>query len=149
MNLVKWDPFRELEEVSNRLNRVFGRSPFRPGSDRELLTAADWMPSADVSETDTAYLIKAEIPGVKKEDVKVTLQDGMLTIQGERKMEKEEKDEKFHRIERSYGSFVRSFSLPDDVEESAVQAEFKDGLLNVTLKKSAKPKSKAVNVQVS
>jgi len=149
MNLVKWDPFRELEEVSNRLNRVFGRSPFRAGSERELLTSADWMPSADISETDKAYLIKAEIPGVRKEDVKVSLQDGMLTIQGERKMEKEEKGEKHHRVERSYGSFVRSFSLPDNVDESAVQAEFKDGMLNVTLTKSAKSKSRAVNVKVS
>lgn len=149
MNLIKWDPFRELEDVSNRLNRVFGRPLARAESGHEMFPMADWTPSADISETDTAYLIKAEIPGVKKEDVKVTLQDGMLTIQGERKMEKEEKDKKFHRIERSYGSFMRSFRVPDDADESAVKAEFKDGMLNVTLTKSAKAKSKAINVSVS
>jgi HSP20 family protein len=145
---MKWDPFRELEDVSNRLNRVFGR-PLARMEPNEMFTMADWTPSADISETDTAYLIKAEIPGVNKEDVKVTIENGMLTIQGERKMEKEEKDKKFHRIERSYGSFMRSFRVPDDADESAVKAEFKDGVLNVTLTKSAKAKPKAVNVSVS
>jgi HSP20 family protein len=149
MNLIKWDPFRELEDMSNRLNRVFGRPLARLEPNSEMLTMADWTPSADISETDTAYLIKAEIPGVNKEDVKVTIQNGMLTIQGERKMEKEEKDKKFHRIERSYGSFMRSFRVPEDADESAVKAEFKDGVLNVTLTKSAKAKPKAINVSVS
>ncbi len=149
MNLIKWDPFRELEDVSNRLNRVFGRPVARMDSNSELLTMADWTPSADISETDKAYVIKAEIPGVQKEDVKVTIQEGMLTIQGERKMEKEEKDKKFHRIERSYGSFMRSFRVPDDADESAVTAEFKDGVLNVTLNKSERPKPKSINVSVS
>lgn len=88
MNLVKWDPFRELEDVSNRLNRIFGRTASRTESSREMLGMSDWTPSVDISETDTAYLIKGEIPGVKKEDVKVAIQDGMLTIQGERKMER-------------------------------------------------------------
>ncbi len=149
MNLVKWDPFRELEDMSNRLNRVFGRPLARLEPSSEMFTMVDWTPSADISETDTAYLIKAEIPGVKKEDVKVTIENGMLTIQGERKMEKEEKDKKFHRIERSYGSFTRSFRLPEDADESAVKAEFKDGMLNVTLPKSAKAKPKSINVTVS
>ncbi len=149
MNLIKWDPFRELEDVSNRLNRVFGRPVARMDSNSELLTMADWTPSADISETDKAYVIKAEIPGVQKEDVKVTIQEGMLTIQGERKMEKEEKDKKFHRIERSYGSFMRSFRVPDDADESAVTAEFKDGVLNVTLNKSERPKPKSIDVSVS
>lgn len=148
MNLIKWDPFRELEDVSNRLNRVFGR-PLARMEPNEMFTVADWTPSADISETDTAYLIKAEIPGVNKEDVKVTIQDGMLTIQGERKMEKEEKDKKFHRIERSYGSFMRSFRVPEDADESAVKAEFKDGVLNVTLNKTEKPKPKSINVSVT
>jgi len=149
MNLITWDPFRELEDVTTRLNRIFGRSHARTGPDNEMLAAADWMPSVDISETDAAYLIKGEIPGVKKEDVKVTLQDGMLTIQGERKQEKEEKNKKFHRVECSYGNFVRSFRVPDDTDESAVKAEFKDGMLNVTLPKSTKAKAKSVNVAVS
>lgn len=149
MNLVKWDPFRELEDMSSRLNRIFGRPALRTGSDNEMMAVADWMPSVDISETDAAYLIKGEIPGVKKEDVKVTIQDGMLTIQGERKQEKEEKGKKFHRVECSYGNFVRSFRVPDDADESAVKAEFKDGMLNVTLPKSEKAKPKSVNVTVS
>ncbi|HEU0219690.1 MAG TPA: Hsp20/alpha crystallin family protein [Gallionella sp.] len=149
MNLVKWDPFRELEDISSRLNRLFGRSSTRAESGQEMLAMADWTPSVDISETDSAYLIKGEIPGVKKEDVKVTIQDGMLTIQGERKQEKEEKGKKFHRVERCYGSFMRSFRVPDDADENKVKAEFKDGMLNVTLPKSAKAKPKAVNVSVS
>ena len=149
MNLVKWDPFDELKDISNRLNHIFGRPLARSEPKQGILAMADWTPSANISETDTAYLIKAEIPGVNKEDVKVTLQDGMLTIQGERKMEKEEKDKKFHRIERSYGSFVRSFRIPEDADESAVKAEFKDGMLNVTLTKSAKAKPKATEISVS
>lgn len=154
MNLIKWNPALELEDVANRLNRIFGRTPVRAEParterDREMLTVADWAPSVDISETDKAYLIKAEIPGVKKEDVKVILLDGMLTIQGERKMEKEESGKKFHRIERCYGSFVRSFRVPDDADENAVKAEFKDGMLNVTLSKSEKAKSRAVEVSVS
>lgn len=149
MNLIKWDPFRELEDVSSRLNRIFGRTPVRSESDNGMLAVADWMPSVDISETDNAYLIKGEIPGVKKEDVKVTIQEGMLTIQGERKQEKEEKGKKFHRVECCYGNFVRSFRVPDDADESAVKAEFKDGMLNVTLPKSAKAKAKSINVSVS
>ena len=149
MNLVKWDPFRELEDVSNRLNRIFGQSLARSESGQNMLAVADWAPSVDISETDSEYLIKGEIPGVKKEDVKVTIQDGMLTIQGERRQEKEEKGKKFHRIECSYGSFARSFRVPSDADESSVKAEFKDGMLNVTLAKSEKAKPKSINVSVS
>ncbi len=149
MNIVKWDPFKELEDVSSRLNRIFGRPLSRLESDTELLAMSDWTPSADISETEKEYQIKAEIPGVKKEDVKVTIQEGMLTIQGERKMEKEEENKKFHRIERSYGSFMRSFRLPDDADESAVKAEFKDGILHVTLSKTTKAKPKSISVSVS
>ncbi len=149
MNLIKWDPFRELEDVSNRLNNFFRRPAASADSGQDMLAMADWAPSVDISETDTAYMVKAEIPGVKKEDVKVTLQDGMLTIQGERKQEKEENGKKFHRIERSYGSFVRSFRVPGDADENSVKAEFKDGLLNVTLGKSEKAKPRQINVSVS
>lgn len=149
MNLVKWDPFKELEEVSNRLNRLFGRATARTEPSQEMLAMADWSPSVDISETDTAYLIKGEIPGVNKADVKVSIEDGMITMRGERKQEKEEKGKKFHRIERSYGSFLRSFRMPDDVDETAIKAEFKDGMISITLPKSAKAKAKAIEVSVS
>jgi len=149
MNLVKWDPFKELEDVSTRLNRLFGRPTLPVESDREMLSVADWMPSVDISETDNAYLVKAEIPGVNKDDVKVTIEDGMLTIQGERKQEQEEKGKKYHRVERSYGCFMRSFRVPDDADDSAAKAEFKDGMLNITLNKSKKSRSNAVNVSIS
>ena len=148
MTLVRWDPFRELEDVSDRLNRLFSR-PSLPRTDgKEAMIVADWVPSVDVSETDGEYQIKAEIPDVKKEDVKVTLEDGVLTIQGERKQEKEEKGKRYHRVERSYGSFVRSFTLPDLVDEEKVKAEFKDGVLNLQLPKSEKTKPKAIEVKV-
>ena len=149
MNLMKWNPARELEEISTRLNRVFGKSFDRTDTGNEMMSVADWMPSVDISETEAAYLIKGEIPGVNKEEVKISIQDGLLTIQGERKHEKEEKGKKFHRVECSYGSFVRSFQLPDDADESNVKAEFKDGMLNVTLPKSAKAKPKSINVSVT
>lgn len=149
MNLVKWDPFKELEDVSTRLNRLFGRPGLPAEPDREMLAVSDWMPSVDISETDNAYLVKAEIPGVSKEDVKVTIEDGMLTLQGERKQEQEDKGKKFHRIERSYGCFMRSFRIPDDADDTAAKAEFKDGLLNITLNKSQKTRSNAVNVSIS
>jgi HSP20 family protein len=149
MNLVKWDPFVELEDVSKHLNRIFGRFPAYTEAEREVLTVADWAPTVDITETDSAYLIKGEIPGVNKEDVKVMIEDGMITMRGERKQEKEEKDKKFHRIERSYGSFMRSFRVPDDVDEAAVKAEFKDGMINVTLPKSGKSKAKSINVSIT
>jgi HSP20 family protein len=118
-------------------------------SGKEALTVADWMPTVDISETDAEYLIKAELPEVKKEDVKVTVEDGVLTLQGERRQEKEEKGKKYHRVERSYGSFIRSFTLPESVDEGAVKAEYKDGVLNLYLPKTEKVKPKAIDVKVA
>jgi HSP20 family protein len=147
--VARWDPFRELEELSERLNRVFGRPPVRRDNSKEALTVADWIPAVDISESEGEYLIKAELPGVKKEDIKVTLQEGVLTIQGERKQEKEEKGRKYHRIERSYGTFIRSFTLPDSADDSKVSAEFKDGILDLHVPKSEKAKPKAIEVKVT
>ena len=142
MTLVRWDPFRELEDVSDRLNQMFHRSAPARTNGKETMIVADWAPSVDVSETEGEYQIKAEIPDVKKEDVKVTLEDGVLTIQGERKQEKEVKGKRYHRVERSYGRFARSFTLPDVIDEEKVKAEFKDGILNLALPKSEKAKPK-------
>jgi HSP20 family protein len=148
MTIVRWDPFRELEDMSERLNRVFARPSVR-NTGKENLTVADWMPTVDISETEGEYLIKAELPEVRKEDVKVTVENGVLTLQGERRQEKDEKGKRFHRVERSYGSFVRSFSLPESVDDGAVKAEYKDGVLNLHLPKSEKVKPKAIDVKVA
>jgi len=151
MSIVRWDPFRELEDMSERLNRVFGRSALAraEGASKDTMTVFDWSPTVDIVETPEEFQIKAELPEVKNEDVKVSVDGGVLRIEGERKQEKEEKGKKFHRIERSYGSFLRTFTLPDNVDESRVQAEFKDGLLNVRLRKAEKAKPKSIEVKVS
>lgn len=148
MNRAGWNPFRELEEMSDRLNRVVARVP-RGSNDNEAMTMADWIPSVDISETTAEYVIEAEIPEVKKEDVRVTLENGVLTVRGMRRQEPEEKGRKYHRVERSYGSFVRSFSLPDEVNDAQVQAVFKDGILTLHLPKSEKAKPKALEVKVA
>jgi HSP20 family protein len=143
-----WNPSRELAELSDRLNRVFARMP-RGSNENEAMTVADWIPPVDISETAAEYVIQAEIPEVKKEDVKVTLEHGVLTVQGMRRQEVEENGKKYHRVERSYGSFVRSFSLPDLVDDTKVQADFKEGILTLHLPKSEKAKPKAIEVKVA
>src|SRR5688572_3273643 len=147
-SLMKWDPFRELEEIGERFGRVLGRMPATRDQGREALTVADWMPTVDITEDSQEFLIKAEIPEVDRNDVKVTVENSVLTIQGQRKQVKEEKDRRFHRVERSYGTFVRSFALPENVAEENLRAEFKDGLLLVHLPKSEKAKPRAIEVKV-
>jgi len=142
--LTRWEPM-ELADVENRLSRFFGRRT----NGRDDITLADWAPLADITEDDKEYVIKAELPDVKKEDVKVTVENGVLTIAGERKFEKEEKKKKYHRVERAYGSFVRSFALPDLAEGDRVKAEFKDGMLTVHVPKNEKAKAKQVDVKIS
>ncbi|MEW6544884.1 MAG: Hsp20/alpha crystallin family protein [Nitrospirota bacterium] len=145
---TRWDLFKDLEDMQRRLSSVFGRAPVRKDGGKEELTVAEWAPLVDISEDEKEYLIKAELPEVKKEEVKVTVQDDVLTISGERKYEKEEKGKKYHRVERAYGSFARSFTLPEDADATKVSAEFKDGVLKVHLPKSEKAKPKSVEVKV-
>ena len=145
--LAKWNPFRELEDIQNRLSSLFGRTSLR-GLGEETMTVSEWAPLVDLVEDDKEYLIKAELPEVKKEDVKVTVENGVLTISGERKFEKEEENKKYHRIERAYGSFMRSFTLPQDAAGDKINAEFKDGVLKVHLPKSAEAKPKSIDVKV-
>ena len=147
--LMKWNPFRELDEVQNRFGRFFGGFPtgLREGNG-ETLTSPDWSPQVDITEDDQEYLIKADLPEMKKEDVKVVVENGILSVSGERKTEKEEQRKKYHRIERSYGSFRRGFLVPEDADGTKVKAEFKNGVLKVHLPKSPAAKPKAVEVKV-
>lgn len=147
MKLVRWNPFRELEEMSDRLNRLAGR-PMWP-SGQEALVTTDWSPFVDIQETDKEYLIKAELPEISKDDVHVLIKDGVLTIEGERKAEKEEKGKKFHRVERSYGKFLRCFSMPEDADEKTVKADFVGGVLNVHLGKCEAAKPRSIEVKVA
>jgi len=148
MNIVKWDPFRELESMQSRLNRLFGEPSYRTGEGDDL-SFAGWSPAVDIQETEKEYAVKADLPEMKREDVKVEFENGILTIQGERKLEKEEKGKQFHKIERGFGKFVRRFALPTEVEAAAVSAEFKDGVLTVHLPKTPNTKPKAITVKVA
>ena len=146
--LTKWNPFRDLEDIQNWLSPWFGRIALRGGGDETMTTSA-WAPLVDITEDDKEYLIKVELPEIKKEDVKVTVENGTLTISGERKFEKEEKDKKYHRVERAYGSFVRSFALPEGTDGSKVSADYKDGVLKVHLTKSEQVRPKSIEVKVN
>ena len=146
MSIVTWTPFRELEDVLNRYSRVGSRGVFSGSNDAE---SSEWRPAANISETDKEYIIRAELPEVSKEDVDVSVHDGVITIKGERRFEKADDSEKTHRIESFYGSFARSFSLPADVDEENIRAQSKDGVLRVYLPKAAIQKAKAIEVQVA
>lgn len=143
MSLVRWDPFREYEDFFSRMMPSVGRSA-RGGE----AGALDWSPSADISETDGEYLIRAELPAVRKEDVKVTVHDGRIQIEGERKYEHKEKGERFHRVESFQGRFARAFSLPKDADVEHVSAESRDGVLTVKVPKAKQAQPKPIEVRV-
>lgn len=142
MNLMRYNPMRDIDELFERFNR-----PFRGEDGLQPMTRSDWMPSVDIDETDDEFLIKVEVPEVRKEDIKVEVNNGMLTISGERREEKS--DKKRHRVERYYGSFARSFSLPDNVNEDEISAEQKEGMLYLHLKKAEQAKPKNLEIKVS
>ena len=147
--MTRWNPFKDIEDTQTRLARAFGISPFRGANGgKEAMAVTEWAPSVDIIEDDKEWLVKADLPEVNKEDVKVTVENGVLTITGERKFEKEEKNKKYHRVEREYGTFLRSFTLPDAADGDKVAAEFKNGVLQVHLPKNEKAKPKAVDVKV-
>jgi HSP20 family protein len=137
-------------EAQNRLNPFFlGEFPNRMGSGEiHSLAVADWSPEVDISEDDHGYLLKADLPEMKKDDVRVTVEDGILCVSGERKIEKEDQKRKFHRTERSFGNFRRSFTLPEDADSKKVTADFRDGVLKVHLPTTPIARSKAIEVNV-
>jgi len=141
MRVIRWEPFRDVDDVFNRFfAETLRRWPAAGAA--EARASCDWAPAADVSETEAEYLIKAELPEVRKEDVSITVQDGVLTLSGERRQEKREEAEKLHRVERSYGSFMRRFSLPENADEQGIRAEGRDGVILIHI-----PKVKVVEPQ--
>lgn len=145
-----WTPFREMEEMAHRFNKLLAEWPAagENGGEREQLALTQWSPSVNVSETDDSYHIEAELPGCKKDDVKVTFDQGVLTIEGERREEREEKDKRFHRREASYGSFMRRFSMPENADEEKIDAKFEDGMLRIDIPKTEKAKSEAKKIEI-
>ena len=144
MNLSIWDPFQEMENLLDRYNRS-SRKTLANSDDRNF-EVGDWMPVVDIEETEEAFAIKAELPGVEKDDVSINIDKGVLTIKGEKKTETE--DKKRHRVECSYGSFVRSFTLPQSIKVDEVQAEYNNGILNLTIPKSEEEKPKEIEVKI-
>jgi len=147
MRVIKWEPFRDIDDMFDRvIADTMRRWPRTSNDERRVY---DWAPAADVSETDGEYLIKAELPEVRKDDLNITVQEGVLTLAGERKEEKREENEKLHRVERFHGSFSRRFALPDDADEQAIKAESKDGVLviHIPKQKVAHPQPRQIQVQ--
>lgn len=150
MAIVRWEPFRDLVSVQDRMNRIFDEAFRGQGraTDDEWALGGSWAPAVDIFEHEGNLVLKAELPGVDPKDVDVRVENNVLTLRGERKFESEVKREQYHRVERAYGSFSRSFTLPNAVDTEKIKAEYKDGVLRVTLpqREDAKPKQIAVAV---
>ena len=144
--ITRWDPFRELATLQDRMNRLFQETAGSGGT--SLTTAGAFVPPVDVYEDEQGLRLKLEVPGIDEKDFDVRIENNVLTVRGERKFEKEEKEENFRRVERSYGSFVRSFSLPTSVDTEKVSAEYKNGVLTVTLPKMEAAKPRQIKVEV-
>jgi len=149
--LARWNTLKEMEELENRLSSLFNLRPARRDSNdaEERMTVAEWAPPVDITEDDTKYVIKADLPEVRKEDLKLTVENGVLTLVGERRLEKEETGLRYHRVERAHGSFARSFTLPDNADPTRVQADFKNGVLAVHVAKDEQAQPKTIQVKIA
>jgi HSP20 family protein len=148
MAIVRWEPFRDLLATQREFDRLF-REAFSPIFGESDLSSRTWMPPVDIFETDGEVVLKAELPGVKPEDVELRVENNTLFLRGERRFEKEVNEENYHRVERSYGSFSRSFTLPSSIDSEKVKAEYKDGLLTLTMPKREEAKPKTIKIAVS
>ena len=149
MALIRWDPFREISTLQERMNRLFSEVARRsPVAEEEMVQGA-WIPPVDIFETGDSIVIKAELPRISKEDITLEVKENTLTIKGEKKFEKDVKEESYHRVERSYGAFQRAFSLPGTVQQDKVKAKFRDGILEITIPKAEEAKPKQIKVDVS
>jgi len=147
MAITRWDPFRDVLTLQNRLNSLF-QDYNRGQNDGDVVSTAAFVPPVDIYEDEHKIVLKLEVPGLKQEDLDIQLENNTLTVRGERKFEKEEKEENFHRIERRYGSFFRSFTVPTTVNTENVKASYDSGVLRIELEKRAEAKPKQIKVQV-
>ena len=147
MALIRWDPFRDLLSLQDRMNRIFEESFPKSRVFEGPLTTGVWSPAVDIYETETAIILKVELPGLSKDDISIEIKDNNLILRGERKFEKDIREENYHRIERSYGTFSRTFSLPNTIDRNKVDATFKDGILEITIPKAEETKPKQIEIK--
>lgn len=155
MSLIRWNPARDLQtfpsdvmNMQREINRMFD-SFFRGGlADDDAFVASDWIPAVDIAEHENEYLVKLELPGVNKDDVKITMQNNILSVRGEKKKEKDSKGSDYHRVERSYGAFQRTFTLPSTVKADKIDASYSDGILTIVLPKAEEARTKQIEVKV-
>ncbi len=145
MAVNRWDPFRDLNSLQERMNRLFEDANRGWRADEPSATTS-WSPAVDIYETESEIIVQAEVPGMVRKDIELTLENNVLTLKGERRFEKEGKDENYHRIERSYGSFSRAFSIPVMVDDKRIQADYKEGVLAIILPKKEKARAKQINI---
>lgn len=145
MAIIRWDPFRDIVSLREKMNRLFEDMVTQRGEDKELISSA-WMPSVDIYEDESQLVLTAEVPGIEEKDIEIKVEDNTLSLHGERKMEKETKEENYHRIERSYGAFSRSFTLPNYIDTDKIRAEHENGVLKITLPKKPELKPRKVKI---
>jgi HSP20 family protein len=150
MTVSRWDPFQDLLAIQDEMNQLFGRAVGQGGQRGQgqgQVAERMWAPALDISERKDAYVVTVEVPGVKADDLDITLEDGLLTIRGERRFTQETSEQQFHRVERRYGSFRRSITLPSQVQADQIEASFEDGLLEVVVPKAEEAKPKKISVR--
>jgi HSP20 family protein len=145
MAIIRWDPFRDVVTLRDKMNRLFEDTFTSRGEDKDIIASA-WMPAVDIFENENELVLTAEIPGIEEKDVEIKIEDNTLTLKGERKFEKETKEENYHRIERSYGSFYRAFTLPNYVDTEKIHAEHENGVLKISMPKRDEVKPRTVKI---
>lgn len=144
MNIIKYDPFRDLRSLQDEMNRLFSSSFPRLSNQEEM--SAGWSPSVDIYESETQVILEAELPGMKREDFDLSIENNIITLKGERRFEKKDEGDNYHRVERAYGSFTRSFNLPRTISTEDIKAEYKNGILTVTLQKKEEAKARKIEI---
>jgi len=145
MAIIRWDPFRDIITLREKMNRLFEDAVTARGEEKDMISST-WTPSVDIFETENALILTAEVPGVDENNIEIKIEDNTLSLKGDRIFEKETSEENYHRIERSYGSFYRSFTLPRNVDQEKIKAEHDNGVLRITMPKKPESKPKTVKV---